>query len=87
MVALRPDRLARRLAEDMAAFRRADATAELRERLQQAIEGKGAFRRFRDLVHDQNLADSWYVFSADRQLGRARAYLADEGIRVGHQLS
>ncbi len=73
--------------QDMAAFAARQHDAELRERLQQAIEGKGAFRRFRDLVHDQNLADSWYVFSADRQLGRARAYLADEGIRLGHQLS
>lgn len=73
--------------QDMAAFAARQPDSALRGRLQQAIEGKGAFRRFRDLVHDEDLADSWQVFSTDRQLGRARAYLADEGIRVGQQLS
>lgn len=56
---------------------------ELRERLERAIEGRGAFRRFRDLVHEEGLAQQWDAFSADRQAGRARRWLADEGIRVG----
>jgi hypothetical protein len=73
--------------QDMAAFAARQHDSALRERLQQTIEGKGAFRRFRDLVHDQDLADSWQVFFTDRQLGRARAYLANEGIRVGQQVS
>jgi hypothetical protein len=55
----------------------------LRERLERAIEGKGAFRRFRDLVHDEGVAEQWNVFSTDRKWGRARAFLAGEGIRVG----
>lgn len=50
---------------------------------QRAIEGQGAFRRFRDLVHDEDLAEQWYAFSTDRQVGRAREFLAAEGIRVG----
>lgn len=50
---------------------------------QRAIEGKGAFRRFRALVHEQNLAEQWYLFSGDRSMGRARDVLADEGIHVG----
>lgn len=54
----------------------------LRTKLQRAIEGKGSFRRFRDLIHDEDLADTWYAFSNDRQLGRARAFLADEGIHA-----
>lgn len=66
----------------MAAFAERHHDAALRQRLERAIEGKGAFGRFRDLVHQEGLADRWYVFSADRQLGRAREFLADKGIRV-----
>lgn len=69
--------------EDMATFAERARDASLRERLERAIEGTGAFRRFRELVHDVGLADAWYVFSDDRQLGRAREFLAGEGIRVG----
>ncbi|RZL76165.1 MAG: hypothetical protein EOP32_29790 [Rhodococcus sp. (in: high G+C Gram-positive bacteria)] len=68
---------------DMAAFAERHHDAALRKRLERAIEGKGAFHRFRDLVHQENLAEQWYAFSTDRQLGRAREFLADEGIRVG----
>jgi len=68
---------------DMAAFAQRQRDAALRERLGREIEGNGAFRRFRDLVHAENLAERWYAFSTDRQLGRARQLLADEGIRVG----
>lgn len=69
--------------QDMAAFAERQRDVSLRARLEQAIEGKGAFGRFRDLVHEEDLAEQWYAYSADRQLGRARRFLADEGIRVG----
>ena len=68
---------------DMAALAQRQHDPALRERLERAIEGKGAFHRFRDLVHQEGLAEQWHAFSADRQLGRARAFLAGEGIRVG----
>lgn len=55
----------------------------LRARMERAIQGRGAFRRFRDLVHEEGLAEQWYAFSSDRQQGRARDFLAEEGIRVG----
>lgn len=67
---------------DMAAFAGRQHDEALRERLERAIEGKGAFFRFRDLVHGENLSEQWYAFSADRQMGRAREFLADHGIRV-----
>ncbi|WP_342661650.1 IS1096 element passenger TnpR family protein [Rhodococcus ruber] len=67
---------------DMAAFAERQHDAALRERLARAIEGRGAFGRFRDLVHQEGLADQWDAFSTDRRLGRARQFLADEGIRV-----
>ncbi|MFF1254798.1 UPF0158 family protein [Pseudarthrobacter sp. NPDC058329] len=81
---LRVDRTGSRDAwEDMAAFAERQHDQALRERLERAIEGKGAFSRFRDLVHGENLSEQWYTFSADRQMGRAREFLADNGIRVG----
>jgi hypothetical protein len=46
------------------------------------IEGSGAFRRFRDLVHGEGLGEQWQIFSDDRRWGRARDALADAGIRV-----
>ncbi len=70
--------------QDMAGFAERQRDVSLRERLERAIEGKGAFRRFRDLVHQEYLADQWYLYSTDRQLGRARQFLDGEGIRVGN---
>jgi len=52
------------------------------DRLSIAIDGKGAFRRFRDLLNRwPDVATRWYAFSDDRQIGRARAWLADAGYR------
>lgn len=80
---LRFDRLGSRDGwRDMAAFAERQRDDALRKRLERAIQGKGAFRRFRDLVQDEDLAEQWHAFSTDRQLGRAREFLADEGIRV-----
>jgi len=69
--------------QDMAAFTERQPGEALREQLERAIGGKGAFYRFRDLIHGQNLNDQWYAFSTDRQMGRGREFLADNGIRVG----
>jgi len=69
--------------QDMADFAERQREAGLRERLERAIHGTGAFRRFRDLVHEEGLAEQWYAFSTDRHLGRAREFLAGSGIRVG----
>lgn len=68
---------------DMAAFVERQHDRALQERLERAIEGKGAFSRFRDIINQEGLAEQWHAFSADRRLGRARAFLADHGIRVG----
>jgi hypothetical protein len=55
---------------------------ELRDALDRAIEGRGAFRRFKDEVGRSGLLDRWYPYSDDRQRGRAREWLAAEDIRV-----
>jgi hypothetical protein len=69
--------------QDMAAFAERQHDEAVRERLERAIEGKGAFHRFRDLIHGENLSEQWHAFSTDRQMGRAREFLADNGFRVG----
>jgi Uncharacterised protein family (UPF0158) len=56
------------------------------DRLEIAISGRGAFRRFKDvLARWPGELERWYAFSAERQSGRARAWLADTGcyIRTG----
>jgi hypothetical protein len=67
---------------DMAAFAERQPDTQLRETLLRAIEGKGAFRRFRDIVDDNGLSETWRSFATDRQHARARAFLAAAGIRV-----
>jgi hypothetical protein len=49
-------------------------------RLRIAIQGPGAFRRFKDMLsHTPNELDRWFTFSGERQHGRARAWLAGAG--------
>lgn len=52
------------------------------DRLEIAISGKGAFRRFKDVLsrRPDELA-RYFQFSDERQRGRARAWLAAEGYR------
>jgi hypothetical protein len=50
------------------------------DRLSIAITGRGAFRRFEDtLSRWPDLMTRWHAFSAERQRGRARRWLADQG--------
>ncbi len=49
-------------------------------RLACAISGRGAFRRFKDVLSDRpELMTRWFALSNDRQRGRARSWLATEG--------
>jgi hypothetical protein len=54
----------------------------LARQLDNAIQGKGAFRRFKDTLfpHEQWWG-SWATFSNERQIARARWWLADVGLR------
>lgn len=54
-------------------------TADL---LSRAIDGKGAFRRFRITLESwPELENSWYRYDEERWRGRAREWLADAGYR------
>jgi len=52
------------------------------EKLSSAIDGRGAFRRFRRVLdaHDE-LHTRWSGYAEERRLGRARAWLARAGYR------
>jgi hypothetical protein len=65
---------------DMEYFIGTLADEDRADRLSIAIEGGGAFRRFKDVLEGWpgELA-RWYVFSGERQRGRARDWLADAG--------
>ncbi|MEB1809588.1 MAG: UPF0158 family protein [Bacillaceae bacterium] len=40
--------------------------AKVRERLCRAIQGRGAFRRFKDLIIELGVADEWYKYKEER---------------------
>lgn len=69
-----------------------DQTEDTRDRLFDAIQGKGAFRRFKDRVYDMDLQDRWYEFKnrQDRQRSlewlRARDLITDEQVEEGVQI-
>jgi predicted nucleotidyltransferase len=52
-----------------------------RDRLARAIEGRGAFRRFRDALHDlpDEERQAWFAFRDARMERRALEWLADHG--------
>ena len=55
--------------------------ARLQERLFDAIHGRGAFRRFKDVLLDHPAErERWFSFQKARVHGRAIAWLMDEGI-------
>lgn len=66
--------------EDMADFADAVADPVLADRLQRALQGRGAFRRFRDAMYDapDELRKQWFVVSEARRAGRAVEWLRDE---------
>lgn len=75
---------------DMTDFAESRTDPRLVDKLEVALNGRGAFRRFKNVLMDYP-ADraEWFAFSDDRQRGRARAWLADAGYRavfrpVGH---
>ena len=71
--------------EDMADFAAGNSDRAAGERLGHAIQGKGAFRRFRNELHhqDPDLLSAWHAFRDVRARVRAVQWLADEGLVDG----
>jgi predicted thioesterase len=51
-----------------------------RERLEIALSGKGAFRRFKDAVIREGMEDAWYAFRDRRYLEFARDWCDENGL-------
>jgi hypothetical protein len=66
--------------EDMRDFATDVEVDAIRAQLLDAIDGRGAFSRFRRILarHDE-LRARWYAYSAETRAGRARDWLAAEG--------
>lgn len=61
----------------MAAFAASDDDDEVCERLGDALQGRGAFSRFRRLVDsDGELRERWFAFRGDQLIEHARRWLA-----------
>ncbi len=68
--------------EDMADFAAGVSDERARTRLEKAIRGKGAFRRFRNELHDgfPELVSVWNTFNDNRATRRAVKWLADHSL-------
>jgi len=68
---------------DMAHFTQDfDGNPQLIKQLQRVLDGRRSFRRFKDTLHRHPAAlESWYAYSDERARGRAREWMADEGLK------
>jgi hypothetical protein len=53
---------------------------EIRGRVAGAIGGRGAFRKFKDVLAKYNLLDKWFAYDRERRLRYAREWLESLGI-------
>ncbi len=68
---------------DMEDFVDSVVDEDLAEKLRIALIGRGAFRRFKDVLYSSTDEYARYhLFSQERKAGRARSWLTDQGYRV-----
>jgi len=72
--------------QDMVEFADAITNQGAGRRLARAIQGKGAFRRFKDQLHEEypDLLPAWYAFREARGRRRAVQWLADNSLVDDH---
>jgi hypothetical protein len=71
---------------DMQHFIATVTDVRLAQRLADAIHGRGAFRRFYDIIATAPTEHTrWQRYSDDTRLGRARSWLADHGYEPASQ--
>jgi hypothetical protein len=77
-----PDRFEVNEWEMMRDFALSVEDAAASEALLDAIHGRGAFRHFKDQVHQRGLAESWYEFRAGRYRQIALDWCEEHGLGV-----
>lgn len=79
-----PEASSHKAYQDMVDFTATVANPHLSQLLAVALNGRGAFRRFKDVLFDYpNERERWFAFSADRWHQRINAWLQAEGVPVG----
>lgn len=53
---------------------------ELRDRLLRAVHGRGAFRRFKDVVYEEDIQNDWFAYRDARLADIAREWLEAESV-------
>ena len=71
---------------DMADFAEGVSDDDARRRLRRAIQGRGAFRRFKDELYEEypDLVPAWHAFRDARAERRAVEWLLDQGL-IGNE--
>ena len=59
--------------------------AAVSDELKAAVHGRGAFRRFKDIVHRLGIADDWYRFRDGALEEIAVEFLTAHGIEFRHE--
>ena len=80
-----PDQDSRAGYRDMEAFIPTVDDRRFKSLLQQALDGKSPFRRFKDVVEsDHRIRQRWFAFSDERRRERVRVWLEFIGIKAIH---
>ncbi len=72
--------------EWMTEFAESVTDERARERLLDALDGKGAFRRFKDILIRVDLRDAWFTYREQRLLGIALEWLGELEIEPVYKL-
>lgn len=64
----------------MERFCRSREDDEMRDDLCDAIRGRGAFRRFKDSIHEHGIADDWYKYRDEALREIAIEWCEENGI-------
>ena len=64
----------------MSRFVQSIENVELADKLSNAIRGKGAFRRFTDLLYEYEIQDQWYAYRGDALGGIAIDWCREQNI-------
>ena len=59
--------------------------SEMSDNLYSSIKGSGAFRRFKDAVHEYDIADDWYKYRNDALKEIAIEWCKEKGIEFDEQ--